>query len=90
MNHSPEDRSHVEGSGDDLSKQALKFLDHDEVREASTERKIGFLEKKGLTSDEIRRLLKVSQEINTKETEPADEAGEGLSVCGSCHKLQLS
>ena len=88
VDQSPESRSHAKDSGDDLSKQALKFLDHDEIREASIERKIEFLEKKGLARDEIQRLLKVSRERNTKEAEPTEDAGEGPSVRGSCIKLQ--
>lgn len=88
VNHLPESRSHPKGSEHDLSKQALKFLDHDEIREASTERKIEFLEKKGLASDEIRRLLIGSLERDTKEAGPTDEAGEGPSVRGSCNQLQ--
>ena len=88
VNQSPESRSRAKDSGD-LSKQALKFLDHDEIREASIDRKIEFLEKKGLASDEIQRLLEVSRERNTREAEPTDDAGEGPSVRGSCIKLQF-
>ena len=89
VNQPRESRSHAKDPGDDLSKQALKFLDHNEIREASIERKIEFLEKKGLASDEIQRLLKVSRERNTKGAEPTDDAGEGPSVRSSCIQLQF-
>lgn len=78
-----ESQSRNKSSEDDLSKQALKFLEHDEIREASPERKIEFLENKGLASDEIRRLLNVSRERGRTEAEPTGEAGEGPSVRGS-------
>ena len=45
-----------------LLDKASKFLEDDEIREASTESKISFLEGKGLTSDEIQKLLGVSWE----------------------------
>ena len=45
-----------------LLDKASKFLEDDETREASTESKISFLEGKGLTSDEIQKLLGVSWE----------------------------
>ena len=89
VNQIPETRPHAKGSGDDLSKQASKFLDHDEIRGASIEQKIEFLEKKGLASDKIRELLQASHEGSTKTGEPSDVSGEGSSVRGSCNKLQL-
>ena len=41
--------------------QARKFLEEDEVRNASTDKKIAFLEGKGLESDEITELLGVTR-----------------------------
>ena len=82
-NQTAESQSRNKSSEDDLSKQALKFLEHDEIREASPEQKIKFLEKKGLASDEIQRLLNVSRERDRTEAEPTGEAGEGPSVRGS-------
>ena len=84
----PENRLDAKGPHDNLSEQALRFLDHDEIRKASTEQKIEFLEKKGLASDEIQRLLVVSRERDTKEARSTDEAGDGSSVRGSCNQLQ--
>ena len=45
-----------------LLDKASKFLEDDEIKEASTESKISFLEGKGLTSDEIQKLLGASWE----------------------------
>lgn len=40
-----------------LLEQAARFLEHEEIRDASRDRKIAFLEGKGLTEDEIHELL---------------------------------
>ncbi|KAF3388869.1 hypothetical protein F1880_003885 [Penicillium rolfsii] len=48
-------------SRQDLIDQASKFLEDQSIRSASTDRKISFLESKGLTSDEIQQLLGVSR-----------------------------
>jgi len=37
--------------------QAKKFLEEDEVRDASTDKKVAFLESKGLRTEEIHELL---------------------------------
>lgn len=44
-----------------LLDHARQFLAQDEVRDASTERKIEFLEKKGLDGEEIKKLLGVER-----------------------------
>lgn len=54
-----------------IIKQAKRFLEEDEVRDASTDKKIAFLESKGLQGDEIQQLLGVSR--NT-EASAASEA----------------
>lgn len=41
--------------------QAKRFLEEDEVRDASTDKKIAFLESKGLQGDEIQQLLGVTR-----------------------------
>ncbi|KAI9820717.1 MAG: hypothetical protein M1827_005087 [Pycnora praestabilis] len=55
-----------------LVDQASKFLQDDEIRDAPTERKIAFLESKGLTNDEVQTVLGVSRNL--------DAATESLST----------
>lgn len=45
----------------DLLDQASKFLEDESIRDATTDRKISFLESKGLSNDEIQKLLGVSR-----------------------------
>ncbi|KAI4126546.1 MAG: hypothetical protein LQ338_003702 [Usnochroma carphineum] len=40
-----------------LLEQASKFLQEDEIKDAPTDRKVAFLESKGLTEEEVQRLL---------------------------------
>ncbi|KAI4209025.1 MAG: hypothetical protein LQ351_007998 [Letrouitia transgressa] len=47
-----------------LIDQATKFLDEDDVKTAPTERKIRFLQIKGLTEHEIHQLLNLSRDEN--------------------------
>ena len=42
-----------------LIERASKFLRDDEIRDAPTERKISFLRNKGLTDEEVCRLLEI-------------------------------
>ncbi|KAI4262221.1 MAG: hypothetical protein L6R42_002598 [Xanthoria sp. 1 TBL-2021] len=42
-----------------LLEQAFKFLEDDEIKDAPTERKIAFLQSKGLTDEEVHRLLEI-------------------------------
>ncbi|KAG0646368.1 hypothetical protein D0Z07_8115 [Hyphodiscus hymeniophilus] len=56
-------------SRETVIEQARKFLDEDEVRKASTDKKIAFLEGKGLNSEEITELLGVSR--NPEATAPS-------------------
>lgn len=48
-------------SRETVIEQAKKFLEEDEVRNASTDKKITFLESKGLRSEEIQGLLGVTR-----------------------------
>jgi hypothetical protein len=50
--------------------QARKFLEEGEVRDASTDKKIAFLESKGLQSDEIQELLGVTRNSEATATAP--------------------
>ncbi len=53
-----------------IIEQAKKFLEEDEVRNASTDKKVAFLESKGLRAEEIRDLLGV-----IKNPEASSEVG---------------
>ena len=66
-----------------LLDKASKFLEDDEIREASTESKISFLEGKGLTNDEIQRLLGASREVKDVEMEVRGTASAQEDVCYS-------
>jgi hypothetical protein len=48
-------------SRETIIEQAKKFLEEDEVRNASTDKKVAFLESKGLRSEEIHDLLGVAK-----------------------------
>jgi hypothetical protein len=66
-----EGEAETEPSRDTIVGQAKKFLEEDEVRNASTEKKIAFLESKGLTGAEIQDLLGV-----TRNTEASSSPSE--------------
>lgn len=51
----------TEPSRETIVAQAKKFLEEDEVQNASTDKKIAFLETKGLTGAEIQELLGVTR-----------------------------
>jgi hypothetical protein len=48
-------------SRETVIEQAKKFLEEDEVRNASTDKKISFLESKGLSNEEIQGLIGVTR-----------------------------
>ncbi|KAL5328342.1 hypothetical protein ACEPPN_001841 [Leptodophora sp. 'Broadleaf-Isolate-01'] len=50
-----------EQSRETVIAQARKFLEEDEVRDASTDKKIAFLESKGLRNEEIQELLGITR-----------------------------
>ncbi|CZT06250.1 hypothetical protein WAI453_006302 [Rhynchosporium graminicola] len=62
--------------------QARKFLEEDEVRDASTNKKVAFLEGKGLRSEEIQTLLGItrnteaSSTLETREARPTNSSTE--------------
>lgn len=65
----------------ELVDQASKFLEDESIRDAPTDRKIAFLESKGLNSDEIQQLLGVSRNpeassssSNSPETKSQEES----------------
>lgn len=70
----------TEASTDDASRTKLvenakKFLEEDEVKDATTDKKISFLESKGLNSKEIEKLLGVSRNV--------EASSAGTKVCRS-------
>ncbi|OBT88854.1 hypothetical protein VE02_01927 [Pseudogymnoascus sp. 03VT05] len=48
---------------------ARKFLEEDEVKDASTDKKVAFLEGKGLTSEEIHQLLGITRNLEATSLE---------------------
>ena len=54
------ERERQQSSRASILEQAAKFLEADEVRDRSTDRKISFLESKGLTKEETHQLLGLS------------------------------
>jgi hypothetical protein len=69
----------------DLLDQASKFLQDESIRDASTDRKVSFLESKGLTSDEIQQLLGVSRnpEASSAESTAAEAKAQETSSIAS-------
>jgi hypothetical protein len=56
-----EEKSAAESpSRETIIEQAKKFLEEDEVRDASTDKKVAFLESKGLRNEEIQDLLNIT------------------------------
>ena len=68
-------------SQETIIEQAKKFLEDDEVRDASTDKKIAFLEGKGLNNEIIAELLGVSRNIEA--TASPHEAGATSQVRAS-------
>lgn len=56
-----------------LLEQASKFLEDESIRDASTDRKISFLESKGLRNDEIQTLLGVSRNTEASSDTPVED-----------------
>ncbi|KAI9737297.1 MAG: hypothetical protein M1818_005830 [Claussenomyces sp. TS43310] len=65
-----------------LLDKARKFLSEEDVRDASTEKKIEFLENKGLTNDEIHSLLGISRNTSASNSIP--------SPSGTSHEASVS
>lgn len=56
-----------------LLEQAAKFLEHEEIRDASRDQKVTFLEGKGLRRDEIHELLGMLSDEGSYSEETATE-----------------
>jgi len=64
-----------------LVEKARAFLDHEEIRDSTTESKISFLEQKGLTNGEIHGLLGISRNDATAPEPAADVPGTVSDLC---------
>ncbi|KAJ5643386.1 peroxin Pex14/17-Penicillium chrysogenum [Penicillium longicatenatum] len=60
-------------SREDLINQASRFLEDESIRDSSTDRKVAFLESKGLNSDEIQQLLGVSRNLEATSNASTDD-----------------
>lgn len=69
-------------SRETVIEQAKKFLEEDEVKNASTDKKITFLESKGLRSSEIQQLIGVSRNADASTT---DTIEVGATFLGFYH-----
>ena len=75
-----------------LLEQASRFLDDPTIRDAPREKKVAFLESKGVKADEIEQLLEAPQQEITTEV-GLSQAGErawskvGPSFCVRCDLL---
>jgi hypothetical protein len=58
-------------SRETLIEQAKKFLEEEEVRNASTDKKISFLESKGLRNEEIQSLIGVTRHADSSTPAPS-------------------
>jgi hypothetical protein len=76
---SPSDDSPASRSA--LIEQASRFLEEESIRDAPIDRKISFLESKGLQNDEIQKLLGVSRnpEVSSKTEATPSETPKGAS-----------
>jgi hypothetical protein len=54
-----------------IVENARKFLEDEEVKNATTDKKIAFLESKGLDSDEIHELLGISRNTEASNPQPS-------------------
>ncbi|KAJ6128630.1 Peroxisome membrane anchor protein Pex14p N-terminal [Penicillium samsonianum] len=63
-----------------LLDQASKFLEDESIRDAPTERKVSFLESKGLSSDDIEQVLGISRnaEASSSSTTAEDKTQEEI------------
>ncbi|KAL2008709.1 hypothetical protein VTN00DRAFT_6903 [Thermoascus crustaceus] len=70
-------------SRDTLLEQATRFLQDESIRDAPTDRKIAFLESKGLKGDEIQKLLGVSRNAEATSQEGDQREDEAMSSTSS-------
>ncbi|OQD81009.1 hypothetical protein PENANT_c030G06594 [Penicillium antarcticum] len=63
-------------SRDDLLAQASKFLDDESIKDAPTDRKVTFLESKGLSSEDIQQVLGVSRNAEASSSTATDDKAQ--------------
>ena len=61
--------------------QAKKFLEDDEVKNASVDKRIAFLERKGLTSEEIQKILDIARNRGATATPPSSVSSYSPNLC---------
>lgn len=66
-----------------IVEQAKKFLEEDDVKNSSTDKKIAFLEGKGLTGAEIQELIGVTRNIEASAIQ--SPASSAVCFSGSIH-----
>lgn len=70
----PETVEEAKDSRAELLSQASEFLLHPDIKDASTDKKISFLETKGLTNTEIHSLLGISRNDSTSSSSSASSS----------------
>ncbi|KAJ5776189.1 uncharacterized protein N7511_001200 [Penicillium nucicola] len=60
----------------DLLAQASKFLEDESIKDAPTDRKVTFLESKGLSSEDIQQVLGVSRNAEASSSPAADDKAQ--------------
>ncbi|KAK6385755.1 hypothetical protein LTS17_001327 [Exophiala oligosperma] len=68
-----------------LLEQARKFLEEESIRDASRERKVAFLEQKGLTADQIEQLLSPKQEEEASSSSSSSSVSDPSSEIKTIH-----
>ncbi|KAJ5540991.1 hypothetical protein N7494_006067 [Penicillium frequentans] len=79
-------------SREDLINQASRFLEDESIRDSSTDRKVAFLESKGLNPDEIQQLLGVTrnQEATSSNASTDDNAQETPQTSSASSEIEVS
>ncbi|EEQ87591.1 peroxin 14/17 [Blastomyces dermatitidis ER-3] len=82
VNASSEDKEKTESSArETLIEQASRFLEDESIRDAPTDKKVSFLESKGLNNEDIQKLLGVSRNpeaTSTGTTSPSTDSVKTL------------
>jgi len=68
-------------SREKVLEQAKKFLEEDEVKDATTDKKVAFLESKGLQGEEIQSLLGVSRNEEASKSTSTSSVSSSFLNC---------